>query len=95
RASTTAGLAALGRLGVLPAAGALAEHYRFLRRVSTALRLLGARPTDTLELAGPMPARVAAALGFPSRDAFLAAYRERTTAVRNTYDDLMTAERSH
>src|SRR5207237_500639 len=70
--STTAALAALGRLGVLPEAAALAARHRFLRRVSTALRLLGARPTDTLELAGPMPARVAAALGFASRDAFLA-----------------------
>ncbi len=95
RASTRAALAALGRLGVLPAAAALADHYRFLRRVSTALRLLGGRPTDTLELAGPMPARVAAALGCPSRDAFLAAYRERTGAVRTIYDDVMTAERSH
>jgi glutamate-ammonia-ligase adenylyltransferase len=95
QASTTATLAALGRLGLLPSASALADHYRFLRRVSTALRLLGARPTDTLELASPMPARVAAALGFSSRDAFLAAYRERTNAVRETYEDVMNAERSH
>jgi glutamate-ammonia-ligase adenylyltransferase len=93
--STIAALAALGRVGALPAAAALATHYRFLRRVSTALRLLGARPTDTLELAGPMPARVAAALGLPSRDAFLAAYREHTDSVRSTYDDVMTAERNH
>ena len=87
--STTAALAALGRLGVLPeAAAALAARHRFLRRVSTALRLLGARPTDTLELAGPMPARVAAALGFASRDAFLAAYREATDAVRAAYTEV-------
>jgi hypothetical protein len=57
--------------------------------VSTALRLLGARPTDTLELAGPMPARVGTALGFASRDEFLAAYRDHTDRVRTTYDDLM------
>ena len=63
-------------------------RHRFLRRVSTALRLLGARPTDTLELAGPMPARVAAALGFASRDAFLAAYREATDAVRAAYTEV-------
>jgi glutamate-ammonia-ligase adenylyltransferase len=88
RASTTAALAALGRAGVRPDADALAARYRFLRRVSTALRLLGARPTDTLELAGPMPARVAAALGFPSREAFLAAYREHTGAVRAAYDEV-------
>jgi glutamate-ammonia-ligase adenylyltransferase len=90
RASTAAALAALARVGALrgETAAALAGHYRFLRRVSTALRLLGARPTDTLELAGPMPARVGTALGFPSRDAFLAAYRERTTAVRAAYSEV-------
>jgi glutamate-ammonia-ligase adenylyltransferase len=86
--STAAALAALGRLGVLPAAAALAGHHRFLRRVCTALRLLGARPTDTLELAGPMPARVAAALGFPSRAEFLAAYREHTDAVRGAWTEV-------
>jgi hypothetical protein len=47
-----------------------------------------------------MPARLATALGLPSRDAFLAAYREHTDAVRKTYDELMdeevmNAERSH
>jgi glutamine synthetase adenylyltransferase len=75
---------------VLPAttAAALTDHYRFLRRVSTALRLLGARPTDTLELAGPMPGRVATALGLGSREAFLAAYRERTDAVRAAYEEV-------
>jgi glutamate-ammonia-ligase adenylyltransferase len=95
RAGTTAALHGLARAGALPAAtaGALVEHYRFLRRVSTALRLLGARPADTLELAGPMPARVGTALGFPSRDEFLAAYKHHTDAVRNTYDELMNAER--
>jgi glutamine synthetase adenylyltransferase len=71
------------------------EHYRFLRRVSTALRLLGARPTDTLELAGPMPSRVGSALGFPSREAFLAAYRERADAVRTAYDEVMRPEPAH
>ncbi|HEX6211427.1 MAG TPA: bifunctional [glutamate--ammonia ligase]-adenylyl-L-tyrosine phosphorylase/[glutamate--ammonia-ligase] adenylyltransferase [Methylomirabilota bacterium] len=89
--STTAALTGLARAGALPAATAagLAEDYRFLRRVSTALRLLGARPTDTLELAGPMPARVATALGLGSRDAFLAAYRERTGAVRAAYERVL------
>jgi len=88
RASTTAALTALARAGALDVAVAtrLAEHYRFLRRVSAALRLLGARPTDTLELAGPMPARVASALGLGSREAFLTAYRQRTDAVRAEYD---------
>jgi glutamate-ammonia-ligase adenylyltransferase len=93
QASTTAALRGLAQAGALApgTAGALIEHYRFLRRVSTALRLLGARPTDTIELAGPMPARVATALGLPSRDAFLAAYREHTDAVRKTYDEVMNA----
>jgi glutamate-ammonia-ligase adenylyltransferase len=93
RPSTTAALGGLARAGALPAAAAaaLGEDYRFLRRVSTALRLLGARPPDTLELAGPMPARVASALGFGSRDEFLTAYRERTKAVRAAWDQLVPA----
>ena len=78
------GLAAAGALAPALAAR-LADDYRFLRRVSAALRLLGARPPDTLEVAGPMPARVATALGFPSRQALMDAYRERTTAVHATY----------
>ena len=92
RASTRAALAALGRVGALPPATAesLADHYRFLRRVSAALRLLSARPPDTLELAGPMPARVASALGYPSRQAFLEDYRTRTTAIRAAYSEVMT-----
>jgi glutamate-ammonia-ligase adenylyltransferase len=87
RASTTAALAGLARAGALDVATAmrLTDHHRFLRRVSAALRLLGARPADTLELAGPMPARVASALGLGSREAFLAAYREHTVAVRAEY----------
>jgi glutamate-ammonia-ligase adenylyltransferase len=91
RAGTTAALRGLARAGAVDAgtARALIADYRFLRRVSTALRLLGARPTDTLELAGPMPARVGTALGFASRDEFLAAYRDHTDRVRTTYDDLM------
>jgi [glutamine synthetase] adenylyltransferase / [glutamine synthetase]-adenylyl-L-tyrosine phosphorylase len=90
RTSTAAALAALSRVGALPAATAttLMADYRFLRRVSTALRLLGARPPDTIELAGPMPARVASALRLGSREAFLAAYRERTAAVRAAYREV-------
>jgi glutamate-ammonia-ligase adenylyltransferase len=91
RASTLGALRGLARAGALPPATteALADHYRFLRRVSAALRLLSARPPDTVELAGPMPARVASALGYPSRDRFLEDYRARTTAVRETYTRLM------
>jgi [glutamine synthetase] adenylyltransferase / [glutamine synthetase]-adenylyl-L-tyrosine phosphorylase len=87
RASTTAALAGLARAGALPpaTAAALTADYRFLRCVSTALRLLGARPPDTIELAGPMPARVASALRVGSRESFLTAYRERTAAVRAAY----------
>jgi glutamate-ammonia-ligase adenylyltransferase len=96
RPATRSALAALGRVGALPPATAerLADHYRFLRRVSAALRLLSARPPDTLELAGPMPARVASALGYPSRAAFLDDYRTRTTAVRATYSDVMMPPKS-
>jgi glutamate-ammonia-ligase adenylyltransferase len=86
--STAAALAGLARVAAVDpgVASALAERYRLLRRVSAALRLLGARPSDTLELAGPMPARVASALGYDSRQAFLEAYREQTTAVRDAYE---------
>jgi len=89
--ATTAALRALGEAGALPArtTAMLIDNYRFLRRVSAALRLLGARPTDTLELAGPMPARVASALGLGSREAFLTAYRERTDAVRAAYAEVI------
>jgi len=91
-ASTRGALAGLARAGVLPAerAKTLRDHYRFLRRVSAATRLLGARPADVLDLTEPMPARVATALGYGSRDSFLDDYRRRTSAVREIYDQVMT-----
>jgi glutamate-ammonia-ligase adenylyltransferase len=91
RFTTTAALTGLARAGALEpiAASELGARYRFLRRVSAALRLFGARPSDTLELAGPMPARVASALGYESRPAFLEAFREHTTAVRRVYEQHM------
>jgi [glutamine synthetase] adenylyltransferase / [glutamine synthetase]-adenylyl-L-tyrosine phosphorylase len=84
---TLAALAGLARVGAVDtsAARTLADHYRFLRRVSAALRLLSVRPSDTIDLAGRVPTRVASALGYPSRGAFLDEYRERTTAVRAMY----------
>ena len=90
--ATVAALHGLARAGALApeTAHRLADAYRFLRRVSAALRLLGARPSDSLELAGPMPARVASALGFPSRAAFLDAYGARRDAVRAAYLEAMT-----
>ncbi len=91
RANTLDALRALGRERLIPPEDAvvLAEHYRRLRSVSLALRLFGARPTDTLDIAGPMPARVAKALNYPDRDAFLADYRRRTRAVREAYGRLL------
>jgi glutamate-ammonia-ligase adenylyltransferase len=90
-ASTRGALAGLARAGALPSARAamLSDHYRFLRRVSAATRLLGARPADVLDLAGPMPTRVATALGYASRETFLDDYRRRTNAVRTIYDEVM------
>ncbi len=72
-------------------ADALAEHYRFLRRVSGALRLFGARPSDTLEPAGPIPGRVARSFGYLSRKDFLDDYRRRTAWVRALYDRVVPA----
>jgi glutamate-ammonia-ligase adenylyltransferase len=89
--STAAALAGLARAGALPpeVAARLGQRYRFLRRVSAALRLLAARPADTIDLAGPLPARLATALGLPSRDAFLAAYREATGEVRRLWTEAL------
>jgi glutamate-ammonia-ligase adenylyltransferase len=91
RFTTTAALHGLARGGALEQATAagLVDRYRLLRRISASLRLLGARPSDTLELAGPMPARVATALGYESRQTFLDAYRETTSAVRRAYEEVM------
>jgi glutamate-ammonia-ligase adenylyltransferase len=89
--STRGALAGLARAGVLSAerASELQAHYRFLRRVSAATRLLGARPPDVLDLESPIPARVASALDYPTREAFLDDYRRRTEAVRSVYDEVM------
>jgi glutamate-ammonia-ligase adenylyltransferase len=91
RSNTLAGLRALAREGLVPRddAEVLAGHYRMLRSVSLALRLFGARPTDTLDVAGPMPARVAKSLDSPDREAFLTDYRRRTAAVREIYGRLL------
>jgi glutamate-ammonia-ligase adenylyltransferase len=88
---TLAALRGLGGAGAIDAAtaDALAGHYRFLRRVSAALRLLSARPSDTIDLAGPLPTRVASMLGHASRAAFLDEYRTRTEAVRGLYAERM------
>jgi glutamate-ammonia-ligase adenylyltransferase len=90
-ASTTAALGALARAHALAAAMAagLADHYRFLRRVSAATRLLGARPADVLELAGPVPARGARLPGYRARREFLDDYRRRTEAVRSAYREAL------
>ena len=64
----------------------LEDNYRFLRRVSAGLRLFGARPSDTLEPAGPIPGRLAKSLEYPSRTEFLEVYRSRTAWVRALYD---------
>jgi glutamate-ammonia-ligase adenylyltransferase len=89
--STRGALAGLARAGVMTPsrASALRLHYRFLRRVSAATRLLGARPFDVLDLGEPVPARVATALGYASRDTFLDDYRKRTDTVRSIYDEVM------
>jgi glutamate-ammonia-ligase adenylyltransferase len=84
RPNTLQAIRAIAAAGLLPAAdaAALADHYRFLRRVSGSLRLFGARPSDALELAGPFVSRVARGLEYPSRKDFLEDYRRRTAWVR-------------
>src|SRR5262249_56315188 len=83
----------IGAAGLLPAADAdeLIAQYRYLRRVSTALRMFGARPPDALEPAGPVAGRVARGLDYPSRKAFLEDYRRRTSWVRALYDRVVPA----
>jgi [glutamine synthetase] adenylyltransferase / [glutamine synthetase]-adenylyl-L-tyrosine phosphorylase len=90
---TVTALRTIGRAGLLPTGEAetLAGHYRFLRRVSADLRLFGARPADTLDMAGPIPARLAKSLEYPSRKDFLEDYRRRTTWVRALYDRVVSA----
>ena len=90
---TVTALREIGRAGLLPPdeAEALAGHYRFLRRVSADLRLFGARPADTIEPAGPIPARLAKSLEYPSRKEFLEEYKRRTAWVRALYDRVVPA----
>ncbi|MBI4560891.1 MAG: hypothetical protein HY724_02515, partial [Candidatus Rokubacteria bacterium] len=94
QANTQAALGAVRRQGLMAEADAalLADHYRFLRRVSASLRLFGARPADALEVAGPMPARLAKSLEFQSRSEFLAEYRRRTAEARRIYDRVFSAD---
>jgi glutamate-ammonia-ligase adenylyltransferase len=91
RPSTLPAVREIKAAGLLPAAqcDALAEQYRFLRQVSQGLRLFGARPSDTLEPAGPIPGRLARSLAYPSRQAFLDDYRKRTAVVRALYDQVV------
>jgi glutamate-ammonia-ligase adenylyltransferase len=88
RANTLHAIRAIAAAGLLPAedCATLAEQYRVLRRVSLGLRLFGTRPSDTLELAGPNPARLAKTLDYPSRKEFIEDYRRRTAWVRALYD---------
>ena len=88
RANTLAAIAAIRREALLSEADAdqLASHYRFLRRVSGALRLFAVRPPDVLEPAGATPGRIARSLDYASRKEFLDDYRRRTTWVRALYD---------
>jgi [glutamine synthetase] adenylyltransferase / [glutamine synthetase]-adenylyl-L-tyrosine phosphorylase len=93
RPNTLQAIRAIGAAGLLPAedAATLDQHYRFLRRVSGSLRLFGARPTDTLELAGPFVSRVAKSLEYPSRKEFLEDYRRRTAWVRALWNRVVPA----
>jgi len=88
RPNTLQAIRAIGEARLLSQedAGRLADEYRFLRRVSGSLRLFGARPSDALDLAGPIPGRVARSLDYASRKDFLQDYGHRTAWVRALYD---------
>ncbi len=94
RPNTIQAVRAIKAAGLLAAdeSDALEDNYRFLRRVSAGLRLFGARPSDTLEPAGPIPGRLAKGLDYPSRKEFLEDYRRRTHWVRALYDRIVVAE---
>jgi glutamate-ammonia-ligase adenylyltransferase len=93
RPNTLQALRAIAAAGLLPPedTAALDGQYRFLRRVSGSLRLFGARPGDTLELAGPYVSRVARSLEYPSRKEFLEDYRRRTAWVRTLWNRVVPA----
>jgi glutamate-ammonia-ligase adenylyltransferase len=93
RANTIQVIRAIKGAGLLPPSecDALERHYRFLRRVSAGLRLFGARPSDTLEPAGPLPTKLAKTLDYPSRKEFLEDYKRRTAWVRQLFDRVVPA----
>jgi glutamate-ammonia-ligase adenylyltransferase len=93
RANTLQAIREIAAAGLLSTSecDTLAQQYRFLRRVSLGLRLFGTRPSDTLEVAGPNPARLAKTLEYPSRKDFLDDYRARTAWVRALYDRVVPA----
>jgi [glutamine synthetase] adenylyltransferase / [glutamine synthetase]-adenylyl-L-tyrosine phosphorylase len=93
RPNTLQAIRAIGAAGLLREddAATLDQHYRFLRRVSGSLRLFGARPSDTLELAGPFVSRVAKSLEYPSRKEFLEDYRRRAAWVRALWNRVVPA----
>ena len=93
RPNTLQAIRGIGAAGLLPPedVAALGEQYRLLRRVSASLRLFGVRPSDTLELAGPFPSRVARSLDYPSRKEFLEDYRKRTAWVRALWNRVVPA----
>src|SRR6266542_3131547 len=94
RPNTIQAVRAIKAAGLLPAedCDALEANYRFLRRVSAGLRLFGARPSDTLEPAGPIPGRLAKSLDYSSRKEFLDDYRRRAGWVRALFDRVVVAE---
>ena len=90
--STRGALAGLARAGALPRR-ARDELQRALPLPAPRLGAprgcsARARPTSSTS-PSPIPARVATALGYPTREAFLDDYRRRTDAVRAIYDEVM------
>jgi glutamate-ammonia-ligase adenylyltransferase len=86
--STLATLTALGELGLLAPAEceALADAYRFLRRLEHALQYVDDEQTHWIAPDGPARDQVAALLGLAGGEELIARYRAHTVPVAALFD---------
>jgi [glutamine synthetase] adenylyltransferase / [glutamine synthetase]-adenylyl-L-tyrosine phosphorylase len=72
-------------------ARALEEAYRFLRRVEHRLQIEAEQQTHTIPENGEALERLAQSLGFPSKDNFTGALRDRMQQVREVFRRIISA----